>query len=395
MALRVLLADESSTLKKVFVLALRDYAAEVSNVNSGVDVLSVAQSFKPDIIFVDVLLPKKNGYDACAEVKTSAIKSIPVVLLWSPFMDMDEDKYQASKADDRLEKPFDVDALRKVIQKWVPKTKTQKLSQFLKMPQVPEIEEPVAPPPAAAPPRPPQRPPSAPMEQKKPVATKPSAPPPPPPSSAPPASEKTGEWSMDQFAPISEFEAEAPPVPGKGADEDFVHLRLVKEGKKKAESSGDEDLVTEKEEPTAWEHRNINDYKINVDSATLDGEDADLPIEFISPPEDEIVESPTSPRHQGFDRKNQRPKGEEVIEFTPNNDAELEVDAPQFEAPTPDPAVARTAISEAEIERYLRSASKEVIESVVWKVVPELAQQIIERELERLLAERSHFGERT
>ena len=60
MALRVLLADESSTIKKVFQLALQDFAVEVRPVNIGVDVAMVAKNFKPDIIFADVMLQKKE-----------------------------------------------------------------------------------------------------------------------------------------------------------------------------------------------------------------------------------------------------------------------------------------------------------------------------------------------
>jgi len=50
MALRVLLADESSTIKKVMQLALSDFAVEVRSVPVGFDVLPVAQNFKPDIV---------------------------------------------------------------------------------------------------------------------------------------------------------------------------------------------------------------------------------------------------------------------------------------------------------------------------------------------------------
>src|SRR6185437_16945127 len=102
MALRVLLADESSTIKKVFQLALQDFAVDVRPVNIGVDVLSVTKSFQPDIIFADVLLQKKNGYDVCSEIKAEdSLGYIPVVLMWSGFMELDEDKFQASQANGR------------------------------------------------------------------------------------------------------------------------------------------------------------------------------------------------------------------------------------------------------------------------------------------------------
>ncbi|MCB0407527.1 MAG: response regulator, partial [Bdellovibrionales bacterium] len=142
MALRVLLADESSTIKKVFQLALQDFAVEVKPVNVGIDVATVAESFKPDIIFADVLLQKKNGYDVSSEIKQNAqLKETPVVLMWSGFMDLDEDKMQASGADAQLEKPFDVKSLRALVQNLVPRTKEQKLSSYLSFPKLPEFEE--------------------------------------------------------------------------------------------------------------------------------------------------------------------------------------------------------------------------------------------------------------
>jgi len=154
MALRVLLADESSTIKKVFQLALQDYAVEVKPVALGVDVQAVAADFQPDIIFADILLQKKNGYEVCADMKADAqLRSIPIVLMWSGFMELDQDKFDACAADGRLEKPFDVAQLRKVVQDLVPKTKTQSLSNYLEFPDVPKEEQQSAPSPSAPPQR--------------------------------------------------------------------------------------------------------------------------------------------------------------------------------------------------------------------------------------------------
>jgi CheY-like chemotaxis protein len=142
MALRVLLADESTTIKKVMQLALQDFAVDVRTVHAGVDVIEVARQFKPDIIFADVLLQKKNGYEVSAEIKQSQhSKQIPVVLMWSSFMDLDEKLAKSSGADGRLEKPFDVESLRQLIQKLVAKTETQPLASFLDYP--PGITDPL------------------------------------------------------------------------------------------------------------------------------------------------------------------------------------------------------------------------------------------------------------
>jgi two-component system cell cycle response regulator len=308
MALRVLLGDESSTIKKVFQLALQDFAVEVRPVNIGLDVATVAQSFKPDIIFVDVLLTKKNGYDVSNELKQHPqLKDIPVVLMWSGFMELDEDKFQASMANAQLEKPFDVSALRKLVTELVPRTNTQRLSQFLTFPKMPELEE--------------------------------QAPPP----------EATENASSDLIE-----------------EEDFKQVSIPKMKK-----SGDEKF-----------RLNMKPEDLDPDSVPVDynvpGDKAEEPDEFsVAPPPN-------------------RNAAQKAPDLTPP-DLEMEdlVDvALEEELHRPSVSAAAPAISAAgslsaqQLEKIIREQSAEVIESVVWKVVPELAKQIIERELNKLLQER-------
>lgn len=142
MALRVLLADESATIKKVMQLALQDYGVEVRSVPIGLDVVPVAKSFKPDIIFADILLSKKNGYEVCAEVKADSVLSkIPFVLMWSGFMDYDQGRADKSGVNDRLEKPFDADKLRTLVKSLVPETNENIISNYITFPNLPEIQE--------------------------------------------------------------------------------------------------------------------------------------------------------------------------------------------------------------------------------------------------------------
>lgn len=136
MSLRVLLADESDTIKKVFQLALQDLNAEVKSVHSGLDVLDVANSFQPTIIFADILLQKRNGYEICSEIKHSnTLKNIPVILMWSSFMELDQELYKKSLANDQLEKPFDADHLREIVKKHTEAADVNPLAQFLNFPK--------------------------------------------------------------------------------------------------------------------------------------------------------------------------------------------------------------------------------------------------------------------
>jgi two-component system, cell cycle response regulator len=142
MSLKVVLADESTTIKKAFQLALSEFAVEVKSVPSGLDVLSVCQGFKPDIIFADVLLTKKSGYEVCKEIKIDPnLKSTPVILMWSGFMDFDTPLAEQAGYTDRLEKPFDAQMLKDKISKYVTKMKSHPLRDLIESPRLPDFEE--------------------------------------------------------------------------------------------------------------------------------------------------------------------------------------------------------------------------------------------------------------
>ncbi len=130
MSLRILLADESSTIKKAFEIGLNSYGVEIKNVQHGIDVLEVAEHFNPDIVFADVLISKMNGYEVCSQIKQhKELSQIPVVLMWSGFMDIDEDKYFTSQANGKLEKPFSADQLMHLIQSLVQKPIGERLAE--------------------------------------------------------------------------------------------------------------------------------------------------------------------------------------------------------------------------------------------------------------------------
>lgn len=142
MALRVLLADESATIKKVIQLALQDFGVEVKSVPVGTDVLPVAKSFQPDVVFADVLLTKRNGYEVCADLKGDPeLEVVPVVLMWSGFMELDQAKVLSCRVDRSLEKPFDPEQLRTLVKELVPRLQTNLISSYLQFPERPSFVE--------------------------------------------------------------------------------------------------------------------------------------------------------------------------------------------------------------------------------------------------------------
>ena len=140
MALRVLLADESTAIRKAVLLVLADYGPDVKSVTSGLDVLTVAKSFEPDLIIIDILLTKKNGYEVSLELKADDLtRNIPIILMWSNFMQLDLAQFLASKANDSIEKPFDADDFRSKVEKLLPNLKSFPLKGLLNFPRLPDI----------------------------------------------------------------------------------------------------------------------------------------------------------------------------------------------------------------------------------------------------------------
>lgn len=142
MSLRILLADESANIKKAFHLALSYLGADIKTVPSGLDVISVALDFKPQIVFVDVLMTKKSGYDICREIRsTPELKDVPVILMWSNFMEFNLSMAQEAGYTDKLEKPFDVDSLKSIISKHEPQSLDNPVTPFIERPTVSHLQD--------------------------------------------------------------------------------------------------------------------------------------------------------------------------------------------------------------------------------------------------------------
>ena len=79
----------------------------------------------------------KIGFQVAKELKTDpATKHIPVIMLWNSFMGFDDEKFQASGADDRLEKPFDAEFLRNTVLKYVPSMQSNPIAAHIDLPEI-------------------------------------------------------------------------------------------------------------------------------------------------------------------------------------------------------------------------------------------------------------------
>lgn len=120
MGYKLLLADDSITIQKVvgIIFANEDY--ELTVVDNGDAALEKARELLPDILLVDALMPGKTGYEVCEAVRNDpALKHIPLLLLSGAFEPFDEEKARQSGADDYISKPFEsqhlIDKVKRLI----------------------------------------------------------------------------------------------------------------------------------------------------------------------------------------------------------------------------------------------------------------------------------------
>ncbi|MNJ96670.1 Response regulator PleD [compost metagenome] len=342
MALRVLLADESSTIKKVMQLALADFGVEVKSVPVGLDVVAVTKSFKPDIIFADVLLTKMSGYEVCADLKQDPeTTNIPVVLMWSGFMEIDEAKVAQSRANGRLEKPFDADHLRNLVSGLVPKTQTNPVSNFLSFPQMPEFEE---------------RPADDAAQSNDDIYAIP-------------------EDTSSGFANIPSLDN--PDAPMEMADEEFSAVPLTMPKSQEEQEDGE------------WAHQDLSKFKINIPDT-----ENDFASKFVIP-QDEMTKAhiEVSGDFEEISFEDQaKPAAKSVKEKMMETLSKTPSAAPASAAPnansssTAQPkAQQKMDIAPDMMEKILREEAREVIEAICWKILPEIAERVVREEINKIL----------
>jgi CheY-like chemotaxis protein len=150
---RILLADDSLTIQKVIELTFSGTEFELRAVGNGDLALSLLDSYAPDIVLVDCVMPGKTGYELCEEVKSRpGGRYVPVVLLTGTFEPFDKPRAERAGADSFVTKPFDSQGLASLVRDLVKKASEERAAA---PPEPPPAPEPPPPPPPPATPPPP------------------------------------------------------------------------------------------------------------------------------------------------------------------------------------------------------------------------------------------------
>jgi len=109
---KIMLIDDSRTIRRSAETMLNREGCEVITANDGFEALALIHKHKPDLIFVDIMMPRLDGYQTCAIIKNNAnFRHVPVVMLTSKDGLFDKARGRIVGSDQYLTKPFTRDEL--------------------------------------------------------------------------------------------------------------------------------------------------------------------------------------------------------------------------------------------------------------------------------------------
>lgn len=114
--LKVMVIDDSKTIRRSAESLLAEYGCTVLTANDGFEAMAAVSDHEPDIIFVDIMMPRLDGYQVCALIKNNPrYKNIPVVMLSSRDGLFDRARGRIVGSTEYLTKPFTRDELVKAV----------------------------------------------------------------------------------------------------------------------------------------------------------------------------------------------------------------------------------------------------------------------------------------
>jgi DNA-binding response OmpR family regulator len=104
---KVLIADDEPNIVMSLQFLMEHEGYEVRTVADGEAALQALREFRPDLVLLDVMMPRRNGYEICRVVRsTPELEGIKVVMLTAKGRDIDAEKGLALGADSYVTKPF-------------------------------------------------------------------------------------------------------------------------------------------------------------------------------------------------------------------------------------------------------------------------------------------------
>lgn len=115
MTSKILIVDDEAHIRRLLERTLADFedqGVELLVADNGEDALQMIREEQPNLVFLDVMMPRMNGFDVCETVKHElGLKEVYIVMLTAKGQEFDRERGEQVGADIYLTKPFDPDRI--------------------------------------------------------------------------------------------------------------------------------------------------------------------------------------------------------------------------------------------------------------------------------------------
>jgi CheY-like chemotaxis protein len=115
--IKILMAEDNAMNQKAAQVVFKNLGYEIEIAENGLEVLEMVKAKKYDIIFMDIMMPEMDGWEATRELRNQGIK-IPVVPLTADFSDEARVIAKEEQMEDFLAKPIKIDEVKRVMMNW-------------------------------------------------------------------------------------------------------------------------------------------------------------------------------------------------------------------------------------------------------------------------------------
>ncbi len=117
---KVMVIDDSNTIRMTAETILKKEGYEVFTATNGFEAMSVITDTRPDIIFVDIMMPRLDGYQTCKLIKNNSyFRNTPVIMLSSKDSLFDRARGRVAGSEQHINKPFTKSELLEAIHRYV------------------------------------------------------------------------------------------------------------------------------------------------------------------------------------------------------------------------------------------------------------------------------------
>ncbi len=395
---KLLLADDSITIQKVVKIIFSGDAYDLTIVDNGIDALDRARESVPDVMLIDAVMPGKNGYDVCREAKNDPrLSLVPILLLTGVFEPFDEAKSRESGADDFIAKPFESQVLIDKIEGLISLVALRRAAAPPLPVPLPPVAEPL--PAVADEPQVDEIPFEVFLQEEEPLLIE----------------EVTSLDDLWGMAAVEEEHEELSSCETIAVEEEHEELSLgetIAVEEEHEELSLGEVIAVEEDvapecipEPAEFDllvvdelppvqsesspspilpepdDLMVEEFSFEEDSDEIPAFADELaeesePEKLVESPEPEVVSFPEEPREEDL-----LSSGEASIEELPEPVELSAVQPPQEAVVAPQEGA---TLNEEQLVAALAKVSREVIERIVWEVVPDLAEALIKEEIRKI-----------